>query len=314
MDVAEAFADVAAATGAGLPACARRAPGAAGIARVRRRARVSWRGSSAARCARECPRGCCWRRSPRRGASTWRRPGRAALLFWATSRRWPRSPPAGGASGGGRGRARGPSCRCCRCSRRLPTTSRPCWPRTAAAPRSSTSTTGARIQLHRAGDRVQVWTAASVGRHAQPAGRRRGIARARSVRRAVHPSTARWVALDAAGRPAAVPGADAPVSARVHGVEALVSRDAAGAALLRLPHGRRPARWSTRPTSGVWEALSAVDAAAANPRRAARRDRGARGAGVSRQPRLAAGHEGVMAKDLASHLRARRSGQALVSS
>jgi len=153
---------------------------------------------------------------------------------------------------------------------------------------------GARIQLHRAGDRVQVWTRrlSDVTRSLPDVVE---IAR-RDLSGEPFILDGEVVALDAAGRP--LPFQELMRRfRRVHGVEALVREMplalhffdclmAGGRSLIDTPYERR------------WEALSAVTGGrylaerrvvTAEPEALAFRDAA-----------LAAGHEGVMAKDLAS--------------
>src|SRR5437773_2328288 len=153
---------------------------------------------------------------------------------------------------------------------------------------------GARIQLHRAGDRVQVWT-------------RRLSDVTRSLPDVVEITRrdlsgepfildGEVVALDAAGRP--LPFQELMRRfRRVHGVEALVREMplalhffdclmAGGRSLIDEPYERR------------WEALTAVTGGRYLAER--RIVTGEAEAGTFRDAALAAGHEGVMAKDLAS--------------
>ncbi|HEV8585934.1 MAG TPA: ATP-dependent DNA ligase [Methylomirabilota bacterium] len=153
---------------------------------------------------------------------------------------------------------------------------------------------GARIQLHRAGDRVQVWT-------------RRLSDVTRSLPDVVEVARrdlcgepfildGEVVALDAAGRP--LPFQELMRRfRRVHGVEALVREMplalhffdclmADGRSLIDEPYARR------------WEALARVTGGRYLAERRLVRDEAA--ALVFRDAALAAGHEGVMAKDPAS--------------
>src|SRR5881409_3207807 len=148
--------------------------------------------------------------------------------------------------------------------------------------------------------------AAPVRRHAQPPGRGRDHA-ARSLRRAIHPRRR-------GGRPrrrraaAALPGADAALPPRARRRSAR-ARDAAGPALLRLPHGRR--------TLADRRALRAALGGAHRgdrrplPRRAAHRHRRGGGRHVPRRRarRRPRGRDGEGPRQ---HLRARRPRQALV--
>ncbi len=96
---------------------------------------------------------------------------------------------------------------------------------------------GARIQLHRDGERVGIWTrrlsdvTASLPDVVETA--RRALVGAPFI------LDGEVLALDAAGRP--LPFQELMRRfRRVHDVERLVARDAADPSLLRLPHGRRP--------------------------------------------------------------------------
>ena len=84
---------------------------------------------------------------------------------------------------------------------------------------------------------------------------------------------------------------------RVHGVEALAREMPLALHFFDCLHRRRRARSSTRPYAERWEALARVTGGRYLAERACvdRRRRG--GAGRSTRRALAAGHEGVMAKD-----------------
>ena len=107
---------------------------------------------------------------------------------------------------------------------------------------------GARIQLHRDGERIRIWTrglsdvTASLPDVVETA--RRELTAAPLI------LDGEVLALDAGGAAAAVPGADAPVPARPRR-GAAGARDAARAALLRLPHGRGALARSMRRTGSA---------------------------------------------------------------
>ena len=150
---------------------------------------------------------------------------------------------------------------------------------------------GARIQLHRDGDRVAIWSRrmSDVTRSLPDIV---AIAR-RDLGGAPFILDGEVVALDAAGRP--LPFQELMRRfRRVRGVEAAAARAAAHAASLRLPDGRRPLA-SRR---ALRRALGGARAPDRRPLARRARDDRERGGGEALMARaLAAGHEGVMAKD-----------------
>ncbi len=112
-----------------------------------------------------------------------------------------------------------------------------CCARTAARTALEFKYDGARVQVHRDGDRVAIWTRrlSDVTRSLPDV-----VGRARaSLDGAPFVLDGEVVALDAAGRP--LPFQELMRRfRRVHGVEALVREMPLAAALLRLPHRRRP--------------------------------------------------------------------------
>ena len=216
-------------------------------------------------------------RSRRPRACRWRRCG-GRRCWPATSAAARPSPLDDGRGGAGRGRARGRCARCSRCSRRPPPTS----PRRSAATGPASvewKLDGARIQVHRRGDDVRVYTRNLNDVTDRAAGsRRRRCARCRSTRSC---STARRSASTTTSDPHAFQD-----TMSRFGATGRRWRGDAARVLLRRPARRRRTTCSTRRCATRLDVLDALagrvgafpsivtddaDEAEALPRRRARR-------------------------------------------